>query len=177
MPNARRIKLAFELIDGFILTESPEFQVVLNTLAFLAMTKHLPSLLHSDLDADALKQNSGSQNYQELRERAIRFRVYTRTSYVEDMTIDKLLYVSDCSVAASDFIRGKSSFSVLRSVILKHGLSADRTLGSGDLTIMKEDLTYVLQSASEGDFEVVSECLRFQRSIRSYWSSIFGTSY
>lgn len=176
LPNAQRVKLAFEIVDSFILTEAPQIEFVLNTLAFLAMTKLLPTLRHSDLDINALSQISASLDYQELRKRAIKFRVYTRLPFVEDMTIDKLLYISDCSVAASDFIRSKSSFSVLRSVIIKHGTSADRTLSFGDFTIMKEDLTYVLQSASEGDFEVVSECLRFQRSIRSYWASIFGAS-
>lgn len=177
VPNARRIKLAFAVVDGFILTETPQFQTVLDSLSFLAMTKLLPTLRHSEIDVDALRQTSGSQDYQDFRRRAIKFRVYTRVPLAEGTTLSKLLHVSDCSVAASNFIRGRFSFSALRSVILGNSLPADDTSSLDDFTIMKEDLTYVLQSASEGDFEVVSECLRLQQAIRSYWASIFGGSY
>jgi len=170
LQSAKRTQLAFGIIDSFVLIELPAFNVLLESILFLATTKHWLSLEQCQLDANSVNKLSASQNYREIRRRAIEFRILTIVPSTEETLIRKLLYVSDSSVAASHFIRGASDFADLRSQIINY----DRPDGNiADLILLMENIRYVLQSARKDDFEVVSECVRLQRQLRYYWDSVF----
>lgn len=171
LESARRIQLAFENVDSFILTELPPFNVVSDSLRFLAMTKHWPALQQCRLDARAANLLADAQDYREIRKRAVEFRILTIVPSAEDTLVRKLLYVSDYSVAASHFVRGTSDFVVLRGKIINYDRPDDDI---ADLRLMMENTIYVLQSAERDDFEVVSECVRLQRQLRCYWDSVFN---
>lgn len=171
LQGPQRIQLAFENVDSFILTELPPFNVVSDSLRFLAMTKHWSALQQCRLDARAANLLADAQDYREIRKRAIEFRILTIVPSAEDILIRKFVSVSEFSVAASHFVRGTSDFVVLRGKIINYD-RPDEDIA--DLRLMMENTIYVLQSAERDDFEVVSECVRLQRQLRCYWDAVFN---